>query len=102
MTFLIEFKDFLMEYKVAGLAIAFIMGAAATTLVKALVDYIIMPIVAVLTPGIKYEEIVITLTEQSSIQLGLFIGAVVNFVIIAGVVFLIVKIVLREEKVTKK
>lgn len=48
-----EFMDFLNEYKIAGLAIAFIMGVAATSLVKSLVDNIIMPTV---TPFIPAED----------------------------------------------
>jgi large-conductance mechanosensitive channel len=43
-----EFKEFLEVYKVTGLAVAFIMGVAATALVKSLVDNIIMPLIIVL------------------------------------------------------
>ena len=46
-----EFMDFLKEYKIVALAIAFIMGAAATTLIKSLVDNIVMPIITVFIPG---------------------------------------------------
>ncbi|MBS1267234.1 MAG: Large-conductance mechanosensitive channel [Candidatus Woesearchaeota archaeon] len=46
-----EFLEFLKEYKVIGLAIAFIIGAAATALVKSLVDNIIMPLITPLIPG---------------------------------------------------
>jgi len=46
-----EFMDFLKEYKIVALAIAFIMGAAATTLIKSLVDNIVMPIITAFIPG---------------------------------------------------
>jgi large conductance mechanosensitive channel len=46
-----EFKQFLKEYKVMGLAIAFIMGVAATTLVQSLVNNIIMPLITPFIPG---------------------------------------------------
>ncbi len=46
-----EFKDFLKEYKVIALAVAFIMGGAITSLTKSLVDDIIMPVVTYFIPG---------------------------------------------------
>ncbi len=46
-----EFMDFLMKYQVIGLAVAFIIGAAATKMVTATVADIIMPVIAVLIPG---------------------------------------------------
>ncbi|MFA5724326.1 MAG: MscL family protein, partial [Candidatus Pacearchaeota archaeon] len=46
-----EFFEFLKEYKVIGLAVAFIMGLAANQLIKSLVDNIIMPIITFLVPG---------------------------------------------------
>ena len=46
-----EFMDFLKEYKIVALAIAFIMGAAATTLIKSLVDNIVMPIITAFIPS---------------------------------------------------
>lgn len=50
MSLMKEFMDFLYEYKVIGLAIAFIIGVAATALIKSLVDNILMPIIYVLYP----------------------------------------------------
>ena len=46
-----EFLDFLKKYQVIGLAVAFIIGAASTKLVSALVNYVVMPIVSVLVTG---------------------------------------------------
>jgi len=46
-----EFMDFLMKYQVIGLAVAFIIGAAATKMVTAAVNDIIMPIIAAIIPG---------------------------------------------------
>lgn len=96
-----EFKEFLSEYKVMGLAVAFIMGAAVTTLVKSLVDNLIMPIVAVLLPNGDWQT---AMLELGPVKLGIgpFLSALLNFVIIAWVVFVLAKMVLREEKVTKK
>jgi large conductance mechanosensitive channel len=96
-----EFKEFLMEYKVVGLAVAFIMGAAATTLVQSLVNNIIMPIVGVLQPGGNWQTAVLELGPVK-LMWGAFLSSMINFVIIAFVVFMIAKLVLKEEKVAKK
>lgn len=96
-----EFKDFLAEYKVMGLAVAFIIGTAATVLVKALVDDIIMPIIGALIPGGAWQTATFSIGPVVLLW-GAFLGALINFVIIAFVVFMIAKMVLKEEKVTKK
>lgn len=96
-----EFKDFLNEYKVIGLAVAFIMGAAATDLVKSLVNNIIMPLITPLIPGGDWQTSVIAL-GPFKLLLGAFLASLINFVIIAFAVFMIAKMVLKEEKVTKK
>ena len=96
-----EFKDFLKEYKVIGLAVAFIMGVAATALVKSLVDNIIMPIVGAFLPEGTWQEWTL---QAGSIVFGIgpFLSELINFSIIAFVIFLIAKMVLKEKKVTKK
>jgi large conductance mechanosensitive channel len=96
-----EFKDFLKEYKITGLAIAFIIGAAATTLVKALVDGIIMPLVTPFIPGGEWEAATWTI-GPIIMKWGAALSAFINFLIIALVVFFIAKFLLKEEKVTKK
>jgi large conductance mechanosensitive channel len=96
-----EFKEFLKEYKVVGLAIAFVMGIAATAMVKSLVDDVIMPILTPFIPGGEWQTAVWNI-GPIVIKWGSFLGALINFIIIAWVVFLIAKIILREEKVSKK
>lgn len=96
-----EFKEFLKEYKVIALAIAFIMGIAATALIKSLVDNIIMPIITPFIPGGAWHEATFNM-GPIVIKWGAFLGAVINFVIIAFVVFLMAKWILKEEKVSKK
>jgi len=106
--FLAEFKDFLLHYNVLALAIAFLMGVAATTLVKSLVDNIIMPPVGLVLGGIdfkSFELIIKPATETTTavaIKYGAFSGDLINFIIIAIVVFVAAKIILKEDKVTKK
>jgi len=85
-----EFMDFISKYKVMGLAVAFIMGIYLGELVKALVNDLIMPIVSLATPGIKWETI-----SAGPFLIGHFIGALITFLIVAFVIFLIVKVTKR-------
>lgn len=96
-----EFREFLAEYKVMGLAVAFIIGTALTALVKSLVDNIVMPVVTFMLP--KGDWMTATLDiGPIKIVWGAFLAALINFLIIAFVVFLIAKMVMKEEKVAKK
>ncbi|MEM5853752.1 MAG: large conductance mechanosensitive channel protein MscL [Candidatus Aenigmatarchaeota archaeon] len=95
-----EFLDFLSEYKVLALAIAFIMSVAITALIQSLVNDIIMPVIAPLLPGEDWKTATFTIGPVV-LKYGSFLSAVINFVIIAFVIFLIVKVVLRKEKVEK-
>ncbi|MEW6722631.1 MAG: large conductance mechanosensitive channel protein MscL [Candidatus Micrarchaeota archaeon] len=96
-----EFKEFLYEYKVIGLAVAFIMGVAATALVTSLVNNIIMPLIAVVLPGGDWQTATLDL-GPAKLGAGAFLASLINFIIIAFVVFLVAKMVLKEEKVAKK
>jgi len=96
-----EFLEFLKEYKVVAVAIAFIMGFAATALIKSMVDNIIMPLIGPLIPGGDWKTAVFSI-GPFKIGWGAFLGEVINFVIIALVVFMIAKKLFKEEKVTKK
>ena len=82
-----EFRDFLSKYKVMGLAVAFIMAIYLGALVKALVDDFVMPIVTLVMPGIDWETIV-----AGPFRVGHFIGALITFLIIAFVIFILVKV----------
>jgi len=85
-----EFKDFLSKYKVMGLAVAFIMAVYLGGLVKALVDDLVMPIVTLVMPGIEWEEMVV-----GPFRVGHFIGALITFLIVAFVIFLLIKLTKR-------
>ena len=98
-----EFKDFLMEYKVIGLAVAFIIGVAATNLVTSLVNNIIMPLINPLlaATGGDWQTAVLVI-GPFNFGWGSFLASLINFIIIALVVFMIAKVVLKEEKIAKK
>lgn len=101
MCMLKEFFEFLKEYKIIALAIAFIMGVAATAIVKSLVDNVIMPVITPFIPGGAWKSAKLVL-GPIVISWGAFLGDLLNFLIIALVVFMIAKKVMKEEKVTKK
>ena len=101
MGLLSEFKDFLYEYKVIPLAIAFIIGIASTALIKSFVDNVIMPLITPFIPGGAWRTATLELGPVV-IGWGPFLAELINFIIIAFVVFLIAKKVLKEEKVEKK
>jgi large conductance mechanosensitive channel len=85
-----EFKDFISKYRVMGMAVAFILGLYLGTLVKALVDDLIMPIVSLAIPGVEWEQLVV-----GPFRIGHFIGSLVTFLIVTFVIFILVKITKR-------
>jgi len=89
-----EFKAFLSSYKVLGLAVAFILGVYLGALVKALVGDLILPIIGLVYPGANLTTYTAAFRGQS-FALGDFLNAVITFVIVAFVIFLIVKIAKR-------
>ena len=92
-----DFKVFLKEYKVVSLAVAFIMGGAVNTLVKSLVNDIIMPLITPFVPAGGWQEATLLL-GPIVIKWGSFLGEAINFLILAFVVFMIVKVLIKEDK----
>lgn len=101
MSMIKEFMDFLYEYKVIALAIAFIIGVAATQLIQSLVNNILMPIITFFIPGGAWQEATFTI-GPIVISWGKFLGDLIYFIIVALVVLLVAKKVLKENKVAKK
>ncbi|HVL49335.1 MAG TPA: MscL family protein [Candidatus Thermoplasmatota archaeon] len=97
-----QFRAFLENYGVIGLAIAFVIGAALTSLVKAVVEGLLMPIVGALLPGGSWREATWQVGPFDPFQVGRILGETLNFLIIAAFVFLVAKAVLGEAKVGKK
>jgi large conductance mechanosensitive channel len=87
-----EFMDFISKYKVLGLAVGFIVGLYLGNLVQALVKDLIMPVIGLAIPGVgNLATYTIELLSQV-FGVGDFLVALITFVIVALVVFLIVKI----------
>jgi large conductance mechanosensitive channel len=89
-----EFKAFLQKYNVMALAIAFILGAAIGKVVTALVSDMIMPLIGMAVPSGEWRQIAFQL-GGAKFLVGDFMGSVLDFVIIAFVVFLIGKAFLK-------
>ena len=85
-----EFQDFLNRGNVIDLAVAVIIGGAFGAIIASLVNDIIMPVIGVILGGVDFASLSITV-DEAEILYGNFIQAIVNFVIIALVIFLVVR-----------
>ena len=92
-----EFRDFINRGNVIDLAVAVILGAAFTAIINSLVNDIIMPLIGVLLGGIDFSSLSVTI-GSAVIAYGMFIQAIINFLIIALVVFLIVRALNKMQK----
>jgi large conductance mechanosensitive channel len=85
-----EFRDFIARGNVLDLAVGIIIGAAFTAIVSSLVDDLVNPMIGLIVGGIDFSTVSFGLGE-AQFMIGNFINAVIKFLIIAWVVFLIVK-----------
>ncbi len=103
-----EFKEFAMRGNVVDMAVGIIIGGAFGTIVKSLVSDVVMPPIGLLLGGVDFSDLFITLKEGTTagpyatlasaqavgavtISYGLFINAVISFLIVAFAVFLLIK-----------
>lgn len=92
-----EFRDFAVKGNMVDMAIGIIMGGAFGTIIKSLVDDILMPPIGLLIGGVDFSNIKLTLkpaegdVEAVSMNIGLFFNAVIAFTIVAFALFLVVK-----------
>lgn len=93
--FAAEFKAFLSEYKVLGLAVAFILAVYLGAMVQALVKDLILPIIGIPLSGVGDLSIYSVPFANQNFKIGDFLIAVITFIIVALVIFLIVKIAKR-------
>lgn len=88
--FWIEFTEFINKYGVVGLAIGFIIGGASKDLVNALVADILMPIITFFIPGGAWREATLPI-GPIVISIGHFSGVLLDFLIIAMIVFMVMR-----------
>ncbi len=87
-----EFKAFLSTYKVLGLAVAFILGLYLGTLVQALVKDFVMPLIGLIIPGMDNLATLTVAVGSQVFGVGDFLVALITFIIVAFVIFMIVKV----------
>ena len=89
-----EFKEFISRGNVIDMAVGVIIGGAFTAIVNALVDNILNPLIGIITGGVDFSSLSITIGEGENpavFAYGSFITAVINFLLVALVLFLIIK-----------
>ena len=92
MSWIREFREFAVKGNVVDLAVGVIIGTAFGKIVSSFVADIIMPLIGILIGGIHYEDLVLEVGE-AQITYGKFLQNVIDFVIIAWVIFLMVKVI---------
>lgn len=95
-----EFVEFLKEFKVISLAVAFVLGGASTSLVNALVKDVFMPIVSPLLSHGTWQTATLNI-GPIAIAYGAFLAELLNFIILAAVIFLVVKKLIKLDKEKK-
>ncbi len=104
-----DFKGFLLKTNALALAIGVIIGAATGKLVSSLVDDVLMPVIGKITGGVDFSNLYINLTPGkiydnygkakeagAALGYGMFINVLIDFTIIAFVVYLVTKAVMKE------
>jgi large conductance mechanosensitive channel len=87
-----EFKDFLEQYKVMGLAVAFIMGVYLGLLIQSLVKDLLLPAIGLALPGLSDLASLTYSVGEQMFGIGNFLVALITFIIVAFVIFILVKI----------
>jgi large conductance mechanosensitive channel len=85
-----EFKEFVMRGNVLDLAVAVIIGGAFGKIISSLVNDILMPLIGLVLGGVNFSELAFTVGE-AVVKWGAFVQAIVDFIIIAFVIFAIIK-----------
>lgn len=102
--FIGEFKEFISRGNVVDLAVGVIIGSAFTAIVTSLVNDIIMPVIGLLLGGLNFTELKYVITPadgdvaEAAIYYGNFIQCIVNFLLVALVIFMVVKAINRFHK----
>ena len=100
-SFMKEFKEFISRGNVMDMAVGIIIGGAFTAIVTSLVNDIVMPLIGLLFGGLDFTKWNIALAageEPPMLNLGTFIAAIINFILIALVIFIIIKSINKMKK----
>ena len=99
--FINEFKTFISRGNVLDLAVGVIIGGAFNTIVNSLVNDIFMPIIGIIIGGINFSGLVLKIGE-ATINYGLFIQNIINFIATAFCLFLLVRVINNFHKMKEK
>ncbi|MBK9123748.1 MAG: large-conductance mechanosensitive channel protein MscL [Chloroflexi bacterium] len=103
-----EFRKFIMRGNVIDLAVGVIIGAAFGAVVTSLVNDVIMPPIGLIVGGIDFSDIKIVLqaaqgeSPEVAINIGVFLNAVINFLIVALAVFFMIRVVNRLQEMAER
>ena len=101
-----EFKTFISRGSVMDMAVGIIIGGAFTAIVNSLVDDLVMPLLSILTGGFDFTKLSVVLGSGDSaatLNYGMFISAIINFLLIAFVIFCLIKSINKmKDKIQKK
>lgn len=96
--FMKDFKAFISRGNVMDMAVGVIIGGAFTAIATSLVDDVIMPVISLFTGGFDFTKLSVTLgsgEDAATLNYGAFIGAIINFLIIALVVFILIRAIAK-------
>ena len=96
-----EFKEFALKGNLIELAVAFILGLAFSAVVLSLVNDVVLQIIAAIVGQPSFDQLTINLND-SAIRYGAFLTALINFLLVAFVLFLIVRTVNRLQRPTEE
>ena len=96
-----EFKQFISRGHVLDMAVGVIIGSAFGKIVTSLVDNILMPLIGIIIGGIDFTSLSIKINE-ATINYGIFIQSVIDFLIIAACIFFITKVINKLENIKQK
>ncbi|MBU6389147.1 MscL family protein [Patescibacteria group bacterium] len=95
------FRDFIQQYGVLPLAIGVVIGTAVNDLVKTLVDGLVTPFIALIAPEGKMQNFQVVF-HGSIFKIGAVVNSLLSFLIVALLVYLTVKLIIRDEELLKK
>jgi large conductance mechanosensitive channel len=102
MSMMKEFKEFAMRGSVIDLAVGVVIGTAFGKIVAAFVDAVIMPVLGLLTSGVNFSELSAqiggTAEKPVLLKYGLFVQATIDFIIIAFVIFMVIRAINKLKK----
>lgn len=95
-----EFKEFLAEYKILGIAAGLVIGSAVTAVTQSLVVGLITPLLQLMIPADAFKSMYYEVNGVK-FQFGMVVNSLINFIVVALLFFVFVKFFMKQEKVAK-